>query len=330
MRTISISIVIPIYNVEKYISQCIESILKQTYKNYNIILVNDGSTDNSGDLAKEYARKCPKKIKYVEKENGGLSDARNFGTKYVTGEYTMFIDSDDFLYDNNSLKKIVKKLQSNNCEILTYKILQYNKEKYIKEKEETKDIISFKNGIDYVEYAIKNRSLSISACNKIIKTEFLKKNNLEFEKCEMSEDIDWSLRLYLKAKNIVATNEYIYCYRQLRENSITNSIDERKIISKHNLIKKWVEFDYKDEELKLNYYSYIAYVYLTLITKINSKNCNKKTYKEIIKYKWLLNYTKDARVKMASVIYHIFGIRITIAFLKTYLHMKNKNIIKIN
>lgn len=105
-----ISVIVPIYNVEKQLNRCIESLLKQKIQQIQIILVNDGSTDNSGKIAKEYAKKFPDKILYLEKENGGLSDARNYGIKHATGEYLAFVDSDDYISDNlyTDLEKYLK------------------------------------------------------------------------------------------------------------------------------------------------------------------------------------------------------------------------------
>ena len=92
-----VSVVVPIYNVEKYIKKCMDSLVNQTLQEIQIIFVNDGSTDESGNIAKEYASKYPNKIIYLEKENGGLSDARNFGMRYAEGEYIAFLDSDDYV-----------------------------------------------------------------------------------------------------------------------------------------------------------------------------------------------------------------------------------------
>ena len=91
-----ISIIIPVYNVEKYLKECVDSVRKQTYKNLEIILIDDGSKDNSGKLCDELAKE-DNRIKVIHKENGGLSDARNVGIENATGEYIQFIDSDDFV-----------------------------------------------------------------------------------------------------------------------------------------------------------------------------------------------------------------------------------------
>ena len=101
-----VSVVVPIYKVEKYISRCIESIINQSYKNLEIILVDDGSPDKCGDICEEYALK-DSRIKVLHKETGGLSDARNFGMNYVSGEYTLFVDSDDWL-ELNMIETMIK------------------------------------------------------------------------------------------------------------------------------------------------------------------------------------------------------------------------------
>ena len=94
---IKVSIIVPIYNVEKQLAKCLDSLLNQTLKDIQIILVNDGSEDSSAEIAKKYVVKDPDRVLYFEKENGGLSDARNYGMKYATGEYVVFVDSDDWL-----------------------------------------------------------------------------------------------------------------------------------------------------------------------------------------------------------------------------------------
>ena len=106
-----ISVIVPVFNVEKYLERCVETIVNQTYKNLEIILVNDGSTDNSGELCDELAKK-DNRIKVVHKENGGLSDARNTGERESTGEYIIFIDSDDYIHHemlNTLYTQIVEK-----------------------------------------------------------------------------------------------------------------------------------------------------------------------------------------------------------------------------
>ncbi|MFB4033578.1 glycosyltransferase family 2 protein, partial [Streptococcus pneumoniae] len=110
-----ISVIVPVYNVEEYLKQCLDSILEQTFSNYEVILVNDGSTDSSGLICQEYAEKDTR-IRYFEKENGGLSDARNYGIEQAQGEYLTFVDSDDLL-DASHLTILYDALVNNDADI---------------------------------------------------------------------------------------------------------------------------------------------------------------------------------------------------------------------
>ena len=110
-----VSVIVPIYNVEKYIKKCLNSLVNQTLQEIQIILVNDGSKDKSGEIAKEYAQMYKNKILYLEKENGGLSDARNYGIPYAEGEYIAFIDSDDYI-DENAYEEMYDKAKKENSD----------------------------------------------------------------------------------------------------------------------------------------------------------------------------------------------------------------------
>ena len=111
-----ISVIVPVYNVEKYLRKCLDSILNQTYQNFEVILVNDGSTDDSGKICNEYALRNPV-IKAFHKKNGGLSEARNYGVVYAKGEYVTFIDSDDYI-DYHYLERMKKALNLSNADIV--------------------------------------------------------------------------------------------------------------------------------------------------------------------------------------------------------------------
>ena len=117
------SIIVPVYNVEKYVKQCINSILSQTYINYELILVDDGSTDSSGSICDSF--KNNKLIKVFHKKNGGLSDARNYGFKKAEGEYVIFLDSDDYWIDNDFLSNINKMLIKKNYDLIIFNTIKY-------------------------------------------------------------------------------------------------------------------------------------------------------------------------------------------------------------
>lgn len=124
-----ISVIVPVYNVEKYLSQCLDSIIHQTYKNLEIILVDDGSTDSSGLICDNYSQK-DKRIKIIHKCQGGLSDARNAGLKIATGEYISFIDSDDFI-DKNMYSILINNTQKYNSDIVWFNYYNYYSKGYV-------------------------------------------------------------------------------------------------------------------------------------------------------------------------------------------------------
>ena len=131
-----VSIIVPIYNKEKYIKKCIDSILNQTYSNIEAIVINDGSTDNSDNIMKSYNNKI---IKYYSRKNHGIGATRNFGLKKATGDYIVFLDSDDYLSDNNAIKYLTMQMEMDNLDII---ICDYQEDfdgKFIKNQ-----LISFK------------------------------------------------------------------------------------------------------------------------------------------------------------------------------------------
>lgn len=324
---IILSIIIPIYNVEKYISQCLDSILLHNLENCEIILVDDGSTDNSTNICKEY-EKNNFFIKLYEKENGGAADARNFGLNVSKGKYIMFIDSDDYLVNNKNFELLKSKLYEN------YDIIQYKMNYYYENKKELKILndLNEYSELNYLESLYKkvsNNQFSISPCDKIVKRDLLLNNSIFFKKGLLAEDIDWSLSLYLYAKSILTLNLEIYIYRQNRIGSVTNTRNPKLISSLYSIINKWYYYDYDNDNLKEIFHNYLAYQYLILISIIDNKNCDKKMKENIYSLRKILSNDINNRVKMVNKIMKIFGFKTSIVFLKSYLFLKDKGLIKL-
>lgn len=211
-----ISIIVPVYNVEQYLSKCIESLTKQTLKDIEIILVNDGSTDDSVRICKEYMSR-DNRIKLINKINGGLSDARNEGIKIAKGKYIGFVDSDDWVDINmyNNLYDIARKSKADivQCDFL----MVYDEKFSLSDTLEGKKVY-IQEPIEYLykgEY-VKN----IVVWNKIFKKELF--DEIEFPVGKVHEDEFTTYKLLMKAKLMVETDFKMYFYRQ-REGSITNS-----------------------------------------------------------------------------------------------------------
>ena len=211
-----ISIIVPVYNVEQYLEKCVCSIINQTYKNLEIILVDDGATDSSGNMCDELA-KSDNRIKVYHKENGGLSDARNYGVERATGEYIGFVDSDDYI-DSEMYEKLYEAIKKEDVDvaecnfrfIYSNRITNYTDDKYylvLNKDEYTK------------EYVTMNRIFG-AAWTKLIKSSLAKE--IKFPKGKLFEDGFYSLELMKKARNFVIFDSPYYNY-VMRENSITNS-----------------------------------------------------------------------------------------------------------
>lgn len=309
-----LSIIIPVYNVELYLKNCLDSILNQNINNYEIILINDGSTDNSSIICDEYVNKYSN-IKVIHKSNGGLSDARNNGLKIAKGKYILFIDSDDFI-EPESLKNIIK-YTVNNVDIIFLDAYKYFDNKSI-EKVDT-DFCTEKLKTNNKDILLDNISrmnkFSGSACSKAIRREFLLDNNILFENNITMEDIDLNLKILTKINTSDYYSGKYYYYRQNRKNSITNSINENTFKSGIKIIKKWQNFND-------NINSILAYEYIILLANsyvIKDKNLRNELYS----FSWLLKYNNNKKVFYSYIIYKLFGIKFLSKLLEIYLKKKH-------
>ena len=187
------SIIVPVYRVEQYLHQCIESVLAQTFKDYELILIDDGSPDNSPQICDEY-RAEHAQIRVIHQKNKGLSAARNKGMMLAEGKYVMFLDSDDFWDDIYALDHLYKNLYDSKIDILIMNSKKFyqNINKYSAEKHHYQKVKK------YGMRQLLERNLYVAcAWDKIIKREFLRTNKLKFVEGQLSEDVEWCARLLL-------------------------------------------------------------------------------------------------------------------------------------
>ena len=211
-----ITVVVPVYNVENYINKCIDSILDQTYKNLEIILVDDGSEDNSGIICDEYKKKNSN-ITVIHKVNGGLSDARNAGINIAHGKYIAFIDSDDFI-DNRMIEVLYNALKKNNADISICGIqIVKNLKREIK-KSEKKGYIETVNQYQAYKNLYNNKAMeTVVAWNKLYKIDLFK--NIRYPIGKINEDAFVIHHLISKTNKIVYVSDKLYYYIK-RKNSI--------------------------------------------------------------------------------------------------------------
>lgn len=211
-----VSIIVPCYKVEQYLPNCIESILYQTYTNWELILVDDGSPDNCGNICDDYAVK-DNRIKVVHKQNGGLSSARNAGMKIMTGDYVTFLDSDDFLH-KDALHILVKHAKKHDAQIVQCNFVR-GSETVFPDWSNQEKVDVYDNHTVFTKFAAK-----IIVCGKLYKRELL--DGITMPEGIINED-DWTTwKIYYKAKTIVVTNRPLYYYT-VNPNSIM-SIAKRK------------------------------------------------------------------------------------------------------
>lgn len=285
-----ISLIVPIYNVEKYLNRCVDSIIRQTYSEIEIILINDGSTDNCLEICNKY-KKQDKRIIVVDKENGGLSDARNAGIEIATGKYIMFIDSDDWIDSNmvNRLYSLISKkdaciAQCDFARVYNDENIYFNNENInIKVMDSKEAMISiYKN----------NGVKSIVTWNKIYKKELF--NTIRFPKGKIHEDEFTTYKLFDKCKKIIDTDEVMYYYRQ-RDGSIMKSEFSIKRLDVIEAIKERIKyFENKGyKELKLLAENQLQSLLRSFYTTIyNSTIENKELYLNKIVKEIRKNYFK--------------------------------------
>ena len=238
-----ISIIVPVYNVEKYLRMCLDSIQNQTYQNFECLLINDGSPDNSADICREYVAKDAR-FRYFEKENGGSSSARNFGIERSGGAYITFADSDDWL-EHDALDRLYGALKKENADISIGRYNYYDESRcqylfYDSNPDNSFEVIEGKEIIDRegVE-EMRNGNWTV-AYLKLFKRGLLQ--DLSFPIGKMSEDTYWTWKVLLRASRIVYLNSYIYWYRIGLSDTLSNIWSEKRMYD---------EIDAREEKLAI-------------------------------------------------------------------------------
>lgn len=314
-----VSVIIPIYKVEEYLRECVDSVISQTYSNIEIILVDDGSPDACPRICDEYASK-DERVVVIHKENGGVSSARNAGIKRASGEYLMFLDGDDWLKNKYAIEIISSRIKLTNPDVLSFnfekvydsgkRIVYFSKQKSMPVNIDTEDSL---------KYIKKNDIWISSACNKVIKHEFFSSGEIYFRHGITSEDIDWSLRLLICTKINDFISDVIFCYRQ-RNESLSNKISAKKVEVLIKNIEFCLEFEKKTFDNKKNLIrSYISYQYGTLLANISTIDDNEKKRSLVEyagKYQFLLKWSYNKKIVLLRLAIMLFGFQRVFSLLK--------------
>ena len=270
-----VSVIVPIYNVEEYLKECLDSLVNQSLKEIEVIMVNDGSTDSSREIAAEYANKY-ENFHLITKINGGLGQARNYAIPLVNGKYIAFMDSDDFI-SKDAYKKLYKMSENGKHDIITGNVRRFNSKRNYKSSLHAK---VFKENITSTNIT-KNPELiyDTTAWNKLFKTEFWRENNLKFPEGVLYEDIPVTIPAHFKSRSTAVLTDIIYYWRERdgltksitqQRTNITNFIDRLYCLK---IVDKFIKENVSNETLI--YYKYFKWVDLDLklyIDKLDQVN----------------------------------------------------------
>ena len=293
MKTPEISVIVPIYNAEQYLAQTIESIINQSFKNIEIILVNDGATDSSPAICEEYAKK-DKRIIVANKPNGGLADARNYGMKQAHGKYYMFIDADD-LFEVDSCECMLNEIKKHDADYVigNYQIIDDDGKKWPApafDQEKYTNMVLDINDHEKSFWVMNN-----TVWNKIYRAEFLKKNNITFKVPTPTEDVYFALMCYIKAQKSVYLPKVIYLYRNTPNSTSKNC--SMKYFEKYNNSSKALYEGMKEAD-GVGFYRYVhaklnAYI---LCQIIDSEKVTNKDKKQLVKdFKWYFELSTELK-----------------------------------
>lgn len=313
------SIIIPVYMVEKYLNQCVDSILNQTCQDFELILIDDGSTDNSPKICDEYALNN-EKIKVIHKENGGLSSARNYGLDVASGMYIVFIDSDDYWDDLQALSTIKSKLIKNNFDVLIIGMKKF----FQRTNQFKKTRIPQFNSTDLsqkqkIRYLMKQNMFVACAWDKIVRRDFIEKNKMRFVIGQLSEDIEWCARLLIYNPTIDIISSSIYVYRQQNEASITSNIGRNNLSDIKDVILKFIKNE--NGSIELNHYLAVQYVQWLAISSVVNNKLVDDLVKEMRSYWYLVDYDWYPYVKKVKK-FKILGFSIMRRLLGIYRRIK--------
>ena len=315
-----ISVIINVYNKEKYIKKCLDSIVNQTYKALEILIINDGSTDNTLNIIKKYK---DKRIRVINnKKNIGLSLSRNVGIDNAKGEYLYFVDADDFI-EKDTIEYLYNLIKKYNVDISTCKCLDIYDYNY--KLNQTEEKIQLLKAPDYLKKILLYDNHCVSTWNKLIKKELF--NNIKFKK-RIVNDLDHTHKLIIEAKQIVYSNQIKYFYFK-NENAITSKNKEdfkRNIdiyessIERYNYIKKYYP---NLLENKLGVLITIEMIYLRSNGKIKKYLKEKnalKLYKKLFSFK-IFKCDIPFNIKLRLLIFYISSLLYEV-IIKTYLFLK--------
>lgn len=332
---VKFSIIVPVYNVEKYLDQCVNSVISQNFSDWELILVDDGSTDNSLKICYNFAEK-DERIIVVHKKNGGASEARNCGLDRACGEFILFLDSDDFWNNPNALNEIDEQIKLNGSDVVIFGCTDFNmksNEVVISRSNYNMDIIEKGSKKEILHYLLSEKMIPGGPTIFCFKRILADSNEIRFKVGIQNEDYDFVMGIFLNSTSISAINDPFYMYRQGRDDSVTGSSNIKMIYGISYTLEKWLPVAERmaDEVIKKDYLNYLAFIYTTgfvvcgRMDKSQRKNALQimKNHRAILKFGYWKK-TKIIRIASGLLGNSLFSVLASKYYDKTHIQTVNR------
>lgn len=324
------SIIIPMYNAQQYVSQCIESLLCQSMKDFEIVVVDDGSKDKSAEIVRSFMQ-SDSRVRLVSQENGGQSKARNRGFKESRGEYVIFLDSDDFVMKNDFLRKVKSSIEASSADVVMYRYVKYfdgDTPAFAKEHYNFSGTEDITEPQKLMPLLAEKDAYYGSAWTKSVRRSLLSDNNILFDEKLSCEDVDWSYRIMEKAERLFCLDEVFIAYRQ-RKGSVTKSGSYKNAEDFLITIEKY-KARYEDESLKISdsmrqgLLATLAKLYCNLLlTYARVGTPDKKAMKPRLKaLAPVLQYGRSKRPLTVKKFYRVMGFSLTLTVISVLDRLK--------
>lgn len=328
------SIIVPVYKTEKYLPQCVDSILAQDFKDFELVLVDNESPDACPEICENYA-KVDNRVRVIHKPHGKAASARNVGMKAAQGEYLCFLDSDDFWVDGQVLSKINERLVKSSADILElyYQFYYQSTGRYLLPNETDFSGFDALANEEKIAFLIRHDRLNPSAWGMCIKRTFLESNNGYFDEDLVTEDIEWCIRLYSHAPKVDALSDAIYVYRKNREGSITSRMGLKNIDDLCGIVENAPQIlNDRLNPIHLTMMNYVTYQSLIASASLYRKNTGltkeeRNKLRERLKSfskGYLKAYSQHPKVKKALIVYRFFGYDVMARVLGFYLNHRGR------
>lgn len=315
------SIIIPAYNAEKYIEQCLQSVLAQTWRDYEILVISDGSDDGTETIVGKIAEREPN-VFFMGISHSGAGAARNAGLRKARGRYVIFLDADDYWTNPLLLEHLRRKILRSGADVIMFQMDKYREDGKVLKRYRKRPFPADKECYrlkEIYETLVCDGQVLASSCNKCIRRQLLNEKQIVFQEGGLAEDIDWVLQLFSHVKSISFLNEISYAYRQHKGYSASN--DMRGPEYQARMVEDWAARMKRHEVPNARAVSgLLAFEYgICLGYSRHLSPAMKRMLKE---HRYLLGYALDRKTSMIRKFYRIFGLRLTCAAVSFYLFLR--------